>query len=89
MAVRTVHPVGQGKAVLMNLSPQWYNAYRASGSDPAPAARGLHATTLLRPGVVPWGGGSTRRWKEQGYEITYWDRLTPPRTPPALFIRLP
>ena len=31
--------VGKGRAVLMNLSPQWYNAYRVAGAEAAPRAR--------------------------------------------------
>ena len=35
MATANVNHVGTGTAVLMNLSPQWYNAYRVSGFEAA------------------------------------------------------
>jgi len=35
MAVDKVNQFGKGRAVLMNLSPQWYNAYRISGPQAA------------------------------------------------------
>lgn len=59
---------GQGTAVLMNLSPQWYNAYRVAGLEAA-----KRRTMFMQH--IP-----ARRWVEienagaatWGYEITYW-----------------
>jgi hypothetical protein len=59
-----------GRAVLMNLSPQWYNAFRAGGFENAKAR-----TTFLQP--VQSGGVKPRVEVENagpetfGHEITY------------------
>lgn len=71
MPVATVNRVGNGTAVLMNLSPQWYNAYRVGGATEA-ARREVFMRHI--------GGGKARRWVEIegvnvdtfGYEITVW-----------------
>jgi hypothetical protein len=71
LPVARVNRVGRGTAVLMNLSPQWYNAYRAAGF----AAAGARDVFLRH-----MGGGRARRWVEIekagedsfGYEVTYW-----------------
>ncbi len=70
MKTVNVNHIGKGKAVLLNLSPQWYNAYRTAGAtaaskrktfiDPVESATGKRWVALK-------GGG-----KEHGYEITYW-----------------
>ena len=73
MHTATVNHYGKGVAVLMNLSPQWYNAYREAGWE---AAR--RRDVFMR--YV--GGGTTKRWveidqaaeAEFGYEIAYWRR---------------
>ena len=62
---------GRGRAVLMNLSPQWYNAWRVEG-----AAATRRGETFLRPiraaGLAPEirlvGAGEA----EHGHEITRW-----------------
>jgi hypothetical protein len=62
---------GKGKAILLNLSPQWYNAYRVSGSQAAKSR-----DTFLKH---VRGNQGSRRWVEIenageetfGYEITY------------------
>jgi len=70
MPVADVRHVGSGTAVLMNLSPQWYNAYRVTGYE---AAR--HRETFLRHvtagGVHPWVGIENAGAAEFGHEITY------------------
>jgi hypothetical protein len=66
-----VQRVGKGTAVLLNLSPQWYNAFRAAGPEEA-AKRSTF--------IAPVEAGTGRRWvrlqaaggKAHGYEITYW-----------------
>ncbi|HZO87652.1 MAG TPA: beta-galactosidase trimerization domain-containing protein [Chthonomonadaceae bacterium] len=73
MPVGNVNRYGSGTAVLMNLSPQWYNAYRMTGFEAA-----KRRDTFLRH----VGAGKARRWveiegageAEFGYEITYWRR---------------
>ena len=68
------HRYGKGTAVLMNLSPQWYNAYRSAGAATAKERR----ATFIDPVVA----GGPRRWvelkgageQEHGYEITYWSK---------------
>lgn len=70
MPVATSRRVGNGTAVLMNLSPQWYNAYRVAGHEAA-----KHRDTFMRH-IRPASAG---RWveidgagaAEFGYEITY------------------
>jgi hypothetical protein len=67
-----VATVGRGRAVLMNLSPQWYNAYRVAGAEAARPHREVFLRHVAEAGVTPRvriaGGGD----KEHGYEITYW-----------------
>ncbi|HEU4754679.1 MAG TPA: beta-galactosidase trimerization domain-containing protein [Armatimonadota bacterium] len=73
MPVGSVKRHGNGTAVLLNLSPQWYNAYREAGREPAEKRE-----TFMRH--VRAGG--PRRWveiesagdAEFGYEITYFRR---------------
>jgi hypothetical protein len=70
MPVANVRSVGTGKAVLMNLSPQWYNAYRVAGHEAA-----KRRDAFMRH----IGGAAGGRWveiegageAEFGYEITY------------------
>lgn len=80
-AVRTL-PVsrtrrhGSGTAVLMNLSPQWYNAYRVAGAALA-RKRDLFMRHLETAGVVPWVRLKDAAEREHGYEITYWSKPEP------------
>ncbi len=73
MQVVKVNRVGKGTAVLMNLSPQWYNAYRAAGPESA-AKRSAFIDHVQAAAGKRWvslrGGGG----KEHGYEITYWKK---------------
>lgn len=69
MPVGNVNPFGKGKAVLMNLSVQWYNAYRIAGSEWA-AKRSVFMDPVKDAGVERWielAGEAV-----YGYEITYW-----------------
>jgi hypothetical protein len=75
----TVTAAGRGKAVLMNLSPQWYNAYRVAGS-----AAAKRRETFMRPlGLTPWVELEGTDGGAFGSEITYF-RLPNGRT--ALFV---
>jgi hypothetical protein len=77
MAVGTVNKFGSGTAVLFNLSPQWYNAYRGKSFAEASAKRQVFMAPVKKG--LP---GGTGRWvqlqgagdKENGYEITYWSK---------------
>ncbi len=69
MPVNNSNRFGKGKAVLMNLSAQWYNAYRVEGSQPA-AKRSVFMSHIKDAGVERWielAGDNVH-----GYEITYW-----------------
>jgi hypothetical protein len=72
MPTNHVNRYGKGSAVLLNLSPQWYNAYRADGSDAA-TRRAVFLNPTHAAGVLPWvkleAGGKTA-----SAEITYWTK---------------
>ena len=74
MPVVNVNHYGEGTAILMNLSPQWYNAYRVESSSAAEAARATFMEHLHDSGISRWveiqGAGAD----EHGYEITYWSK---------------
>jgi hypothetical protein len=71
MDVVKANKVGKGSAVLMNLSPQWYNAYRAAG--PAEAAkRAVFMKPIHDAGVQRWVQIKGASDKIFGYEITAW-----------------
>ena len=73
MGVDHVNRYGQGTAVLMNLSPQWYNAYR---DWPATAARkrDVFMRHVLAAGARRWVELSPADERTFGYEITYWSK---------------
>ena len=70
MPTANINHVGHGKAVLMNLSPQWYNAYRVAGHAAA-QHRAAFLKHITADGFTRWieiaGAGEA----EFGYEITY------------------
>ena len=67
----TTHNVGKGTAVLMNLSPQWYNAYRVAGLSDA-AKRSVFMKPIHAAGVHRWVSIKGASDAEFGYEVTYW-----------------
>lgn len=73
MEVESIRSYGRGKAVLMNLSPQRYNAYRARGFKAA-RKREVFMKHLEDAGLQRWvkidGDGEAIH----GYEITYWHK---------------
>ena len=75
MPTEHVATFGRGRAVLMNLSPQWYLAYRAEGFADA-ARRDLFMRHVTAAGVVPWVRIADAGDREHGYEITYWSLPT-------------
>ncbi len=73
LPVANVHSFGQGRAVLMNLSPQWYNAYRVAGFE-ASKRRETFMRHLGHGNLVRWVEIENAGDAEFGYEITYWHR---------------
>jgi hypothetical protein len=73
MNVNHVNPFGKGTAVLMNLSPQWYNAYRDAGAASA-AKREIFIRHVTGGGARPWVQLSPADDHTFGHEITYWTR---------------
>lgn len=71
MPVNTSRKAGKGSAVLLNLSPQWYNAYRLAGSTEA-AKRSIFMNPIHAAGVNRWVQIKNAGEKEFGYEVTYW-----------------
>jgi len=69
MGTSHVNRVGKGSAVLMNLSPQWYNAYRAKGKESA-ERRSAFMAPIRAAGVEP--RVKIEGEKSFGSEVTYW-----------------
>ena len=80
LPVGTVTRAGAGRAVLMNLSPQMYNAYRAAGPGPA-AARDVFLAHVTAAGVTPRVRVTAAGDAALGHEVTYWHTPGPPGTP--------
>ena len=72
MGTQHVNHFGRGTAVLMNLSPQWYNAYRTAGFAAA-AKRSAFMKPIHDAGIRRWVEIKDAGDKEFGYEITYWN----------------
>lgn len=64
----SINHAGKGSAVLLNLSPQWYNAYRVAGAKEA-AKRNTFLSYLP---VKPWVRVNDPAGKSFGAEITCW-----------------
>lgn len=72
LPVETVNAFGKGRAVLMNLSPQWYNAYRVSGAA-ASKKREVFMRHVLAGGAAPRVTlAADDPESAHGGEITYW-----------------
>ena len=67
----TMH--GKGTAVLMNLSPMWYLAYRQQGMESA-LRRSVFMKPLHDAGIRRWVQVENADDKTFGYEITYWEK---------------
>ena len=78
---------GRGRAVLMNLSPQWYNAFRVAGAEPA-RKREVFMRHLAAAGVTPWVRLKNVGEREHGYEITYWTQPASGNAPARTIIFL-
>jgi hypothetical protein len=68
-----VQKQGRGTAVLMNLSPQWYNAFRVTGAEAA-RKREVFMRHLTAAGVTPRVRLKENNDAVLGYEITYWSQ---------------
>ena len=53
METGVIRQAGRGKAILMNLSPQWYNAYRVRGMDDAAKRSAFIQPLGLTPAIKP------------------------------------
>ncbi|RYD69817.1 MAG: beta-galactosidase, partial [Verrucomicrobiaceae bacterium] len=73
MTVNQTRSHGRGTAVLMNLSPQWYNAYRVAGAE-ASRKREVFMRHVEAAGVAPRVRIKNASEAEHGYEITYWSK---------------
>ncbi len=73
MPTQTNRGFGAGRAVLMNLSPQWYNAYRVQGFEAA-TKRETFMAPLREAGVKRWVEIKNASAATHGYEITYWTK---------------
>ena len=72
LPVARVNTFGAGTAVLLNLSPSWYSAYRGRPAAEAAARRDVFTQYVKKAAGTRWvqlqGAGD----RENGYEITYW-----------------
>jgi len=72
MPTINVQRYGDGMAVLMNLSPQFYNAYRCMSAAGAAAGRAVFMEAVHDTGIGRWIEIEAAGADEHGYEITYW-----------------
>lgn len=73
MGVNHLNRYGKGLAVLMNLSPQWYNAYREAGAAAA-SKRDVFIGHVAAGGARPWVKLTSNEGHTFGHEITYWSQ---------------
>ena len=71
LPIDTSHQYGKGTAILMNQSPQWYNAYRVAGAEAA-LKRQTFIQHIHNAGVIPKVRIKDAGDLVHGYEITYW-----------------
>lgn len=67
------HSYGQGKAVLMNLSPQWYHALRGQGAKAA-SSRSVFMKHLDKAGIKSPVRLRNNSEEVFSHEITYWQK---------------
>ncbi|MDB6174936.1 MAG: hypothetical protein JWL59_4247 [Chthoniobacteraceae bacterium] len=87
LPVDKVNHFGRGTAVLMNLSPQWYNAYRTAGAA-ASAKRGVFMHHLSDAGITPRVRLKSADESTHGYEMTYWAKAAGSSKRTILFLCL-
>jgi hypothetical protein len=74
MGVKHHATYGKGQAFLMNLSPQWYNAWRQADSIEDCKKRSVFMNPVKKSGVRRWVKVSNVNQKSFGYEIAYWSK---------------
>ncbi len=79
MPVDQTRKNGRGTAILMNLSPQWYNAYRTEGSIAA-EKRTVFMRHLHNAGLNRWVELRSDGDRQFGCELTYWTVRDPSGT---------
>lgn len=84
LPVNTAQIHGKGRAVLLNLSPQWYLAHRAEGFEGS-KKREIFLRPIDEAGLQPWVRLAGAGEAEHGHEITYW---TQPNGRTLLFLGL-
>ena len=72
MDVNKANKFGRGTAALLNLSPQWYLAYRGNAAEAA--KRSIFMKPIHDAGVQRWVQVKNADDKTFGYEITYWTK---------------
>jgi hypothetical protein len=73
MPIKRTNRFGKGSAVLMNLSPQWYNAYRVQGMEGA-GKRVIFLDHIKAANIEPRVRLKNPNEATHGYEITYWSK---------------
>ncbi len=71
MPAEQTRAAGKGRAVLMNLSPQWYNAWRVEGAEPS-RRREIFMRHVLASGVSPTVTLDAANGDAHGHEICRW-----------------
>ena len=74
MGTDVANRLGRGTAVLMNLSPQWYNAHRTAFGGGARKRREPFMKHVAGAGLRPWVRLDDPQAVAHGYEITYWSK---------------
>ncbi|PCJ56527.1 MAG: beta-galactosidase [Planctomycetota bacterium] len=74
MKVKSHNKFGKGQAYLMNLSPQWYNAYRQSGGMNDCKKRSTFMDPVKSSGVKRWVEIDGANEASFGHEIVYWEK---------------
>ena len=74
MDVAKVNKFGSGTAVLLNLSPSWYSAFRGRPAAEAAAKRDVFTQYVKKAIGTRWAQLQGAGDKENGYEITYWNK---------------
>ena len=74
MPVNTSKQVGKGNAIFLNLSPQWYNAYRQSGGFEESKKRKIFMDGINKAGIKRWVEIENASGSTFCNEIVYWQK---------------